>query len=55
MGLAGFCRNCLGDWLGEAAGLSNNRFLQRSGAGRRIPPAGPASPAPHRRAECRFD
>jgi hypothetical protein len=22
MGLAGFCRNCLGDWLGEAAGLS---------------------------------
>ncbi|MBX9795843.1 DUF1244 domain-containing protein [Sphingomonas sp.] len=22
MGLAGFCRNCLGDWLAEAAGLS---------------------------------
>lgn len=22
MGLAGFCRNCLGDWLGEAAGIS---------------------------------
>ncbi len=22
MGLAGFCRNCLGDWLGEAAGVS---------------------------------
>ena len=21
MGLAGFCRNCLGDWLGEAGGL----------------------------------
>jgi hypothetical protein len=21
MGLAGFCRNCLSDWLGEAAGL----------------------------------
>lgn len=21
MGLAGFCRNCLGDWLAEAAGL----------------------------------
>lgn len=24
MGLAGFCRNCLGDWLGEAAGLSKD-------------------------------
>lgn len=22
MGLAGFCRNCLSDWVGEAAGLS---------------------------------
>ncbi len=21
MGLAGFCRNCLADWLGEAAGI----------------------------------
>jgi uncharacterized protein len=21
MGLAGFCRNCLSDWVGEAAGL----------------------------------
>jgi hypothetical protein len=21
MGLAGFCRNCLGDWLAEAAGI----------------------------------
>ncbi|WP_375250001.1 DUF1244 domain-containing protein [Sphingomonas sp.] len=21
MGLAGFCRNCLSDWIGEAAGL----------------------------------
>ena len=21
MGLAGFCRNCLSDWLGEAAGV----------------------------------
>ncbi len=24
MGLAGFCRNCLGDWLGEAAGVSKD-------------------------------
>jgi uncharacterized protein len=24
MGLAGFCRNCLGDWLGEAAGISKD-------------------------------
>lgn len=22
MGLAGFCRNCLSDWVGDAAGLS---------------------------------
>lgn len=22
MGLAGFCRNCLSDWIGEAGGLS---------------------------------
>ena len=22
MGLAGFCRNCLSDWVGEAAGMS---------------------------------
>ena len=22
MGLAGFCRNCLGDWVAEAGGLS---------------------------------
>ena len=22
MGLAGFCRNCLSDWVGEAGGLS---------------------------------
>jgi hypothetical protein len=22
MGLAGFCRNCLGDWVGEAGGTS---------------------------------
>ena len=25
MGLAGFCRNCLGDWLGEAAGIDKAR------------------------------
>lgn len=24
MGLAGFCRNCLGDWLGEAGGVSRD-------------------------------
>lgn len=24
MGLAGFCRNCLGDWLSEAAGVSKD-------------------------------
>ena len=24
MGLAGFCRNCLSDWVGEAAGLSRD-------------------------------
>lgn len=24
MGLAGFCRNCLSDWLGEAGGLSRD-------------------------------
>ena len=24
MGLAGFCRNCLSDWLGEAAGLDRD-------------------------------
>jgi hypothetical protein len=24
MGLAGFCRNCLGDWLGEAAGIDKS-------------------------------
>ncbi len=24
MGLAGFCRNCLGDWLAEAAGVSKD-------------------------------
>lgn len=24
MGLAGFCRNCLGDWVAEAGGFSND-------------------------------
>lgn len=24
MGLAGFCRNCLGDWIGEAGGLARD-------------------------------
>jgi uncharacterized protein len=24
MGLAGFCRNCLSDWIGEAAGLDRD-------------------------------
>lgn len=24
MGLAGFCRNCLGDWVAEAGGLSRD-------------------------------
>ena len=24
MNLAGFCRNCLGDWYGEAAGLAKD-------------------------------
>lgn len=24
MGLAGFCRNCLSDWLGEAGGLAKD-------------------------------
>jgi hypothetical protein len=24
MGLAGFCRNCLGDWVAEAGGLSKD-------------------------------
>ncbi|PZQ62926.1 MAG: DUF1244 domain-containing protein [Sphingomonas taxi] len=24
MGLAGFCRNCLSDWVGEAGGLSRD-------------------------------
>lgn len=24
MGLAGFCRNCLSDWLGEAGGLDKD-------------------------------
>lgn len=24
MGLAGFCRNCLGDWLAEAGGLTRD-------------------------------
>ncbi|MHA6723529.1 DUF1244 domain-containing protein [Sphingomonas sp. RS2018] len=24
MGLAGFCRNCLSDWIGEAAGIDKN-------------------------------
>lgn len=24
MGLAGFCRNCLGDWVAEAAGTSKD-------------------------------
>jgi uncharacterized protein len=24
MGLAGFCRNCLGDWIGEAGGMSKD-------------------------------
>ncbi|MEP9402746.1 DUF1244 domain-containing protein [Sphingomonas sp. VNH70] len=24
MGLAGFCRNCLGDWLAEAAGVAKD-------------------------------
>lgn len=24
MGLAGFCRNCLGDWVGEAGGLDKD-------------------------------
>lgn len=24
MGLAGFCRNCLSDWVGEAAGMSKD-------------------------------
>ena len=24
MGLAGFCRNCLSDWLGEAGGLEKD-------------------------------
>ena len=24
MGLAGFCRNCLSDWLGEAGGLDRD-------------------------------
>ena len=29
MGLAGFCRNCLGDWVAEAAGMTkdNGRAL----------------------------
>ncbi len=25
MGLAGFCRNCLSDWVGEAAGIDKAR------------------------------
>ncbi|WP_298669409.1 DUF1244 domain-containing protein [uncultured Sphingomonas sp.] len=25
MGLAGFCRNCLSDWVGEAGGLSREQ------------------------------
>lgn len=24
MGLAGFCRNCLGDWVAEASGMSKD-------------------------------
>ena len=24
MGLAGFCRNCLSDWIGEAAGMEKD-------------------------------
>jgi hypothetical protein len=24
MGLAGFCRNCLGDWVAEAAGMAKD-------------------------------
>ncbi len=24
MGLAGFCRNCLGDWLAEAGGMTKD-------------------------------
>ncbi len=24
MGLAGFCRNCVGDWVAEAAGMSKD-------------------------------
>ena len=24
MGLAGFCRNCLSDWIGEASGLGRD-------------------------------
>lgn len=24
MGLAGFCRNCLGDWIAEASGISKD-------------------------------
>ena len=24
MGLAGFCRNCLGDWIAEASGVSKD-------------------------------
>ena len=27
MGLAGFCRNCLGDWLCEASGGATNALL----------------------------
>jgi len=29
MGLAGFCRNCLGDWLSEASGGALNRDRAR--------------------------
>jgi hypothetical protein len=25
MGLAGFCRNCLGDWFAEAAGIGKDQ------------------------------
>ena len=28
MGLAGFCRNCLGDWIAEAGDLGQGRLTQ---------------------------
>ena len=29
MGLAGFCRNCLGDWVAEAGGMSKDEGRAR--------------------------